>query len=106
VDDGPTTGAGIQGTTVVDGCPVKRDPPCPDKPISARVAVLDAGGSVLAAVESADDGTFTVTIGPGEYVLRPDSPAGGLARPPEPFVVSVKAHVYTAVIVRFDSGVR
>jgi hypothetical protein len=91
---------------VVDGCPVKRDPPCPDKPISARVTVLDPGGSVLAAVDSDADGNFTINIVPGEYVLRPANATGGLPRPPEPLAANVRADGYTTVALRFDSGMR
>ena len=99
-------GAGVKGTTVVDGCPVKLDPPCPDKPISARLSILSAGGSVLATVDSGADGSFTITIEPGQYLLRPVSSTGALPRPPEPFAVTVEPHRYTTVTVRFDSGMR
>jgi hypothetical protein len=102
----PRSGAGIRGVTVVDGCPVMTDPPCADKPISARLSILDAGGSVLATVDSGPDGGFTITIGPGQYVLRPASASGGLPRPPDPFAVTVQPDAYTTVTVRFDSGMR
>src|ERR1700737_3359715 len=37
----PLLGTGLTGTTVVDGCPVMRDPPCPDKPVAARLSVIE-----------------------------------------------------------------
>jgi hypothetical protein len=105
-DAGTTGDAGIKGITVVDGCPVKLDPPCPDKPISARLSVLSVDGSVLATVDTGANGTFTISIEPGQYVLRPMSSTGALPRPPEPFAVNVEPNHYTTVTVRFDSGMR
>jgi hypothetical protein len=103
----PDSGAGITGVTVVDVCPVMRNPPCPDKPVAARVSVLDAtGGSVVATAESGTDGHFSIAMNPGQYLLRAVGIGAGAARPIGPLAVTIEADRYTTVKVRLDSGIR
>jgi hypothetical protein len=100
------TGAGIRGMTVVDGCPVKVNPPCPDKPVAARLSLVDAAtGSVVATADSGTDGLFSIGVRPGQYVLRQVS-AAGVVRPAGPITVTVAPDRYTTVTVRFASGIR
>jgi hypothetical protein len=107
--DPPTSAAGITGVTVIDGgCPVLRaESPCPDRPVTATVSVLDAATeSVVATINSDDHGYFRVTVKPGRYLLRPVSVAGGPPRRPGTQTVTVEPNRFTTVTVRFDSGIR
>jgi hypothetical protein len=102
----PVSGAGINGTTVVDGCPMVRYPPCPDKPVAAHLAITQPDGAMVATANSGNDGRFSIALKPGDYVLRSSTPTGGLPRAPAPMTVHVGPDRYTTVTVRFDSGMR
>jgi hypothetical protein len=103
----PPVGTGINGTTVVDGCPVMRDPPCPDKPVPARLSVLESStGAVIATVDSDANGHFSIALKPGQYLLRLANTAGALPRQASPAKVTVETGHYTTVTVRLDSGMR
>jgi hypothetical protein len=105
----PATGTGIAGVTVVDPvCPVQRaDRPCPPRPVSARLAVLDAttNASVI-TVDSDAHGQFSVALRPGRYLLRGISVGGSPPHSPTLVSVSVEAGRYTTLTVRFDTGIR
>ena len=102
----PTSGiAGI--VTIGPTCPVARiDTPCPDQPYQAAIVVKDSGGSEVARAQSGADGTFSIALAPGTYMLVPESAnPGGL-----PFAreeqAKARAGAYTSVTIRFDSGIR
>lgn len=101
--------SGVEGTTMVDGgCPPARDaPPCPDKPLSARLKVTRAGSDeAVAAVDSGEDGRFRVALAPGDYTLHPANLAGTPLPIAQPVDVHVVVNRFTVVEVSFDSGVR
>jgi hypothetical protein len=103
----PPVGTGINGTTVVDGCSVMRDPPCPDKPVPARLSVLESTtGAVFTTVDSDANGHFSIAVKPGQYLLRLANTAGALPRQASPAKVTVESGHYTTVTVRLDSGMR
>lgn len=102
----PVSGAGINGITVVDGCPIVRNPPCPDKPIAAHLTITKPDGTAVATTDSGTDGRFVIALTPGDYVVRPASGSGGRPRAPAPMTVHVETDHYTAVTLRFDSGMR
>jgi hypothetical protein len=104
----PATGTGIAGVTTIDGgCPVARaEPPCPDRPITAHLSILNASGKVVTTVDSDNNGHFTAALPPGSYVVRPETLAGASPHAPEGAAVTVKAGQYTVVTLRFDSGIR
>ena len=104
----PAKGTGIAGVTTIDGgCPVIRaEPPCPDRPVTARLSVLGANGAVVTTVDSDKNGHFTVALPPGSYVLRPQTIAGAPPHAPQGATVTVKPGQYTIVTLRFDSGIR
>lgn len=101
--------SGVEGTTMVDGgCPPARDaPPCPDKPLAARIEVTRAGsGDAVVTVTSGEDGRFHIALAPGDYTLHPTNLAGTPLPIAQPVDVHVDASRFTTVEVSFDSGVR
>lgn len=101
--------SGVEGVTMVDGgCPPARDaPPCPDKPLPARIEVAQAGsGEPVGSVDSGADGRFRIALAPGDYTLRPTNLAGTPLPIAQPLDVRVDANRFTTVAVSFDSGVR
>lgn len=98
--------AGISGMTVVDGCPVARQPPCPDKPVAARMSIMDVNQVVVATVASGADGRFSVALSPGTYLVRPTGVDGPFSVPAQDTTVSVQPDRYTTVTIRFGSGIR
>jgi hypothetical protein len=97
--------AGVRGVTVVDPCPVVTDPPCPPKPLAARLTVTDSRATVMAVVTSGSDGRFSVTLRPGSYELRAVATTG-LARPTPAIKVLVRANQFTVVTIYVDIGIR
>lgn len=45
------------------------------QPYQAQITVLDLAGRKVAVVDSDAKGKFLITLAPGTYVLRPESPA-------------------------------
>jgi hypothetical protein len=99
---------GIKGVvTIGPTCPVEQvgQPPCV-APLAATLAVTSADdGSVVARVTSSDDGTFSVDLPPGDYVIVPE-PGGDPFPVGQPVEVSVEAGSYAQVEVSYDSGIR
>jgi hypothetical protein len=105
----PATGTGIAGVTVLDPvCPVQRaDPPCPARPVAARLSVLDATtNAAVATVDSSTDGHFSLALAPGRYTLRAISVGGAPPHSPVLISVAVQSGRYTTVTVHFDTGIR
>jgi hypothetical protein len=89
-------------------CPVDRaDPPCLPTPVQARLAVLNATAqSVVATVDTDQQGHFTVAVPAGSYLLRPVLIAGGPARRPANLPVTVTTGHLTTITMRLDTGLR
>jgi hypothetical protein len=101
--------SGIAGVTVVDaGCPVLRDGErCPEHPIRANLVVTRPDSTeIVARSHSGADGTFRIRLPPGTYLLRPTNATGAPLPTAQPVTVEVRERGFTAVRVRFDSGVR
>ena len=102
----PASGQGIQGQALLGPtCPVVRaEDPCPDRPYQATIDVLSPDGAFVKEFTTAADGTFTVHLPPGDYILQG---GGGKAFPRAPRLsVTVRAGAYTQVRLSFDSGIR
>lgn len=104
----PATDSGIEGTVWVGPtCPVERDPPdpeCADRPLRTDLVVA-RGSKVAASFSSAQDGTFRVAVGPGDYEIRMTE--GSTTPPTCPATpVTVVAGQYTHMDVSCDSGIR
>jgi Carboxypeptidase regulatory-like domain len=105
--NGAADGAqGIRGTVVLGPmCPVERvDSPCPDRPIAATVVVSDRSGHRVASVRSGSDGSFSVPLPAGSYVLTVTGT--GAMRFAKPVEVSVRDGTWTRAVVQVDSGIR
>jgi hypothetical protein len=100
--------SGIEGrVTIGPQCPVMQEgSPCPDAPYVATVRVLRDGASV-ATGRSGQDGSFRISVAPGEYVVDgvPLEENGIAMVRVQPRVV-VTAGGYTQVDLSFDSGIR
>ncbi|MFL5681141.1 MAG: collagen binding domain-containing protein [Chloroflexota bacterium] len=108
-------GPGVGGQTGITGnvtagptCPVARpdDPACNLRPVGgATISVRTADGALVARVTSEPDGTYTIGLPPGRYVVEATQ-AEGLTRSTGPADVAVKANRQTVVDLVFDTGIR
>jgi hypothetical protein len=99
---------GVEGTTVVDeGCPVLPvESQCPQRPLPARVVVLNREGAEIARANTNDKGEFRIRLSAGEYVLQGQNLTGAPLPSATPVPVNVKDGRMQAVTIEFDSGVR
>ena len=101
--------SGIVGTVILGPtCPVERvppDPACADKPYATLVAVFRASDPVHAFVitQSGADGTFKVSLPPGDYTLGAGEKA--LPRCDHP-AVTVPPTGYATTTISCDTGIR
>lgn len=103
--------SGIRGTIMVGPtCPVERmppDPKCADKPLKTNVSIYRASNTTksIATLSSAADGTFEVSLPPGEYVVMA-GPYGVPMPRCSDTAATVGAMGYTQITVSCDSGIR
>jgi hypothetical protein len=88
-------------------CPVEStESPCPGRPLAGvPVRIVDADGNVRASAVSDDDGSFTIDVAPGSYLLTAsieEDPARSVA----PVRVMVRAGEVEHADVQVDSGIR
>jgi hypothetical protein len=102
---GTEPASGIGGQVMIGPmCPVVREGElCPDKPFAARLLVRPAGGGRVQDVRTDAQGHFRVALPPGVYRIEPQPE--GIALAPEQ-QVTVQAGRWTAVSIRYDSGIR
>ena len=101
---------GIRGlTTAGPVCPVERNPPdpnCAPRPVAgATIVIRDGSGSQVAVAISGADGSYFVSVAPGDYVVDPQPVQGFLgtaARQP----ATVVAGAITDVPLDYDTGIR
>ena len=101
------TDSGIMGrVTIGPVCPVVQvGNPCPDKPYQATLTVLASPSrSKVLQFQTDSNGVFQITLGPGEYILHPESPGVMPYAREVPFVV--REHQFTRLDVSYDSGIR
>jgi hypothetical protein len=73
-------------------------------PYEATVQVLSSRGQPVATFRSDAAGNFRVSLPPGQYVLRPQSP--GLYPRASEQTVAVSPDGFTHVVITYDSGMR
>jgi hypothetical protein len=74
------------------------------EPYRATISVFDTAGRAVASVEADAEGRFRIPVGPGTYILRPQS-SGTYPRASEQQVV-VRRNAVTQVEITYDSGKR
>ena len=97
------------------GCPVQRaGVVCGErKPVRTTIDALTVSGTktgadtskLVTSTESAADGSFSFSIAPGRYLLRPVA-GPGITGTAAPIEVTVVAGVVTQADVFFDNGIR
>lgn len=95
-------------TNVGPSCPVmQQEEPCPDRPLSAELEIVDARGQIIAQVETDQEGRARVPLRPGGYTVRPlsDSPVIPPS-PPLPIEISIPEGEWIEVLLTYDSGIR
>jgi hypothetical protein len=87
-------------------CPVEQlNKPCPDKPYQATLSVLDANNRrTIVKFQTDANGYFHQALGPGTYILHPESPGVMPVAPEQTF--SVLSGQFTQLTVTYDSGIR
>jgi hypothetical protein len=107
--EGSDEGLGTIGGSVLlaPTCPVETaESPCPGRPLAGvPVRVVDADGNVRASAVSGDEGTFTIDVAPGSYLLTAsieEDPARSVA----PVRVVARAGEIVHADVLVDSGIR
>ena len=97
--------SGIVGQVVIGPVrPLERVGTPNVQPYQTTIAILDASGQLVTTVQSDNNGSFRVSLPPGSYTLRPESP--GRYPRASPQSVTVSAHDWTSVRVVYDSGIR
>ena len=109
----PVPPSGIKGTVVLGPtCAVGGDvsqgdavPSACLTPYAAQLVVLDGENNVVKRITSGNDGTFSVDLDPGDYVI---APATGTDQYPfaQPVSVTVSPGEYVTVQINYDTGER
>jgi hypothetical protein len=74
------------------------------QPFQATIEVLDHAGHTLTTLATNADGSFRLSLPPGTYLVRPQSP-GSYPRAAEQSVV-VNDGAFTTLQITYDSGIR
>jgi hypothetical protein len=102
----------LRGTAVAGPtCPVERNPPDPDcaeRPVAgAEIVVLDASGSEVTRVTTAEDGSFSAELEAGSYQLVPQPVEGLMGGAPAPVAVDLMVgDTPDPVNLAYDTGIR
>ena len=102
------TDSGITGKVLVGPmCPVMLEgQECPDQPYQATMTVNNPEGRKIVQFQTDEQGSFTIPLPPGDYILHPETPEGV----PFPFSdeqqLVVLSGEFTRIIVLYDSGIR
>jgi len=103
--DNPRSDTGISGQVTIRPVRPRATLGTPDAaPYEATVQVLSSRGQPVATFRSDAAGNFRVSLPPGQYVLRPQSP-GLYPRASEQTVI-VSPNSFTRVVITYDSGMR
>lgn len=100
--------SGVRGTALIGPtCPVESDPPdpaCADKPYQGAFSVETTAGARVATFSTAADGTYSVALEPGTYVIELD--ASTFLPSMSPATVTVAEGTYVTLNLSLDSGIR
>jgi hypothetical protein len=98
--------SGIRGRVLYGPtCPVQRPGRSCERPYQASIAIRrEPTGALVTRVRSGGDGRFMVDLAPGPYLLVPRN---GRPYPrAQSQTVWVHRNAFTAVTIRYDSGIR
>ncbi len=98
--------SGIHGRVLYGPtCPVQRPGRSCERPYQATIAIRrEHTGTLVTRVRSRAGGRFTVYLAPGSYLLMPQN---GRPYPrAHSQTVSIDRTTFTAITVRYDSGIR
>ncbi len=100
--------SGVRGTALIGPtCPVERDPPdpaCADRPYQGSFVVETTAGARVASFSTAADGSYSVALDPGTYVIELAAPA--FLPSMSPVTVTVVEDAYATLDLSLDSGIR
>jgi len=101
---------GIRGVaTAGPVCPVVRNPPdpsCAPRPVAgATIVIRDGSGTQVAVAISGADGSYFVSLPPGDYVVDPQ-PVQGLLGTAAQQPATVASGTITEVQLDYDTGIR
>jgi len=109
-NSGANNNSGVKGTVSLGPiCPVIQNPPdpqCSDKPYQTLISVFRSNNTsnVFATTESKADGTFEISLPPGDYVL--DAKGGTTLPRCSQISVNVGPSRYTEALISCDTGIR
>ena len=98
--------AGITGEVRIGPtCPVERPGKVCERPYRATITIRrEPSHALVARVRSSATGDFRIALAPGRYLLLPEN--GHPYPRSTPVLATVASHRYTAVLIRYDSGIR
>lgn len=97
--------SGIEGQVILGPLsPVEQPGVINHRPYQAIVSVMDQEGKTVAKLQSDVNGRFRITLEPGTYTLRPESPGFYPSAPQRS--VTVSENQFTSVRIAYDSGIR
>jgi hypothetical protein len=99
-------GSGVAGSVKMGPtCPVQHlGTPC-DKAWTGTVLATDLNGTTVASVNTDASGAFQMTLDPGTYMIRADTPGQTMPRG-IPFQVTVRSGAISHVVLQVDTGIR
>jgi hypothetical protein len=101
--------SGIEGSvTIKPVCPEAQDlEPCENEPYETTLVIKEMESrDVVATIQTAADGTFRVSLPPGEYLVEPQEPESFVAPFADAQIVAVREGEFKAIEVVYDSGIR
>ncbi len=89
-------------------CPAERpgDPACAPRPVAATIELLAPDGSGVAAARTAADGTATVEVPAGVYLVFGRADEAFMTGDPAPVVVSLAGGRLVSASLLWDTGIR
>lgn len=88
-------------------CPVQKpgDKNCEDTPVKTDITIKDKKENEIKSFKTSDDGSFSVSLSPGNYVIyaNPDVNVLGTLKPE---YVTVEEGKLSEVTIRIDTGIR